>query len=304
MNETLISGVYAAILTPRTAQDHVNVEALQNEVEFLVSKGLSSFAVNGATGEFCITTPEQLQLILSTVHKASDGKAEMLCGIGAASSTLAIEFAAVAAKAGVKALLLPMPCFFPYQQEDLDAFCREVAANTSLPILLYNLPQFTSGLDKETVRRLIVEVPNIIGIKDSSGSLDILRDLTQHGVDARRIVGNDSALCPAMTEAVCDGVVSGVACVLPELILRTFEQYGATDSREFVECDSLLNEFIAQLGPFPTPWGLKWIAEARGVLPATFNLPLTTHRKTQAAALVDWFHQNESRLTAGLAIAQ
>ena len=62
----------------------------------------------------------------------------------------------------------------------------------------------------ETVRRLIVEVPNIIGIKDSSGSLEILRDLTTHGVEACRIIGNDSALVQAMEEKICDGVVSGV----------------------------------------------------------------------------------------------
>ncbi|MCU1321972.1 MAG: hypothetical protein JWM43_1621 [Acidobacteriaceae bacterium] len=242
--------------------------------------------MNGATGEFCLTTPEQLRTILATVQQASAGKAEILCGVGAAGVVQARELASIAEHAGVKGLLLPMPYFFPYQQEDLELFCREVATSTQLPILLYNLPQFTSGLEKETVRRLIVEVPNIIGIKDSSGSLEILRDLTQHGVDACRIVGNDSALAPALCEAVCDGVVSGVACALPEVILEIYQS--EPESADFVRVDALLREFIAQLDPFPTPWGLKWAAEARGILRATFSQPITEHRTEQHMALNAW----------------
>lgn len=298
MSNKLISGIHAAILTPRIADDRVDTEALQNEIRFLLSKGVSSFSLNGATGEFCITTPEQLQLILSNVRKASEDQAEILCGIGAATSAMAIELAGIARNEGATGLLLPMPCFFPYQQEDLDAFCREVVANTPLPTLLYNLPQFTSGLHKETVRRLILEVPNIIGIKDSSGSLEILQDLTEHQVDACRIVGNDSVLCEGLRKGLCDGAVSGVACVLPELIQSTFRQSANSSSKEFAECESLLNAFIEQLTHFPTPWGLKWIAEARGIFPATFSQPVTAHRKTQATQLIQWFHKREPQLTA------
>jgi 4-hydroxy-tetrahydrodipicolinate synthase len=287
MPNKLISGVYAAVLMPRHADDAVDVESLAGLIRFLLSKGISKFAMNGATGESCLTTPEQLRTILATVQQASAGKAEILCGVGAAGVARARELASIAEQAGVKGLLLPMPYFFPYQQEDLELFCREVAASTQLPILLYNLPQFTSGLEKETVRRLIVDVPNIIGIKDSSGSLEILRDLTQHGVDACRIVGNDSALAPALCEAVCDGVVSGVACALPEVILALY-QSEPTDSADFVRVSALLREFILQLDLFPTPWGLKWAAEARGILRATFSQPVTEHRMEQSRALTAW----------------
>ena len=224
--------------------------------------------MNGATGEFPITTPEQLEAILATVKKASGDKAEILCGVGAPGIAGVKRLAAVAQAAGVKALLLPMPCFFPYQQQDLELFCREAAASTELPVLLYNLPQFTSGLEKETVRRLIVEVPNIIGIKDSSGSLDILQDLTDHKVDACRIVGNDTALALALKQGVCDGVVSGVACAVPEMIQALYAEGLRTDSAEFANTSRLLDEFIEQLAVAPTPWGLKWMVEARGIVPA------------------------------------
>jgi 4-hydroxy-tetrahydrodipicolinate synthase len=194
----------------------------------------------------------------------------------------------VAESEGVAGLLLPMPSFFPYQQEDLQAYCRDVAAATSLPILLYNLPQFTSGLQPETVRRLIEDVPNIVGIKDSSGSLEILRALTAHGIDACRIVGNDSALAPALAEGVCDGVVSGVACALPELIVELYAQRTCQNSPRFEELLDLLTAYIGQLDQFPTPWGLKWTLEARGLIQASFSQPVTAHRREQAAALMQW----------------
>jgi 4-hydroxy-tetrahydrodipicolinate synthase len=289
MNPKQVSGVYAAVLTPRHEDESVDVGALRKLIHFLMEHGITTFAMNGATGEFCLTTPQQLRMILSTVKEVSNSTAEILCGIGAAGSALAIELVAIAESEGVKGLLLPMPYFFPYQQDDLDCFCRTVAASTNLPILLYNLPQFSSGLEKETVRALITEVPNIIGIKDSSGSLDILRDLTRREIDACRIVGNDSALAPALRERVCDGVVSGVAGVLPEAILALYAQAEHTGAPQFERAAAILVEFIEQLDIFPTPWGLKWVAEARGICKASFAQPLSARRRAQAAAIAEWF---------------
>jgi 4-hydroxy-tetrahydrodipicolinate synthase len=289
MTAKLISGLYAALLTPRHTDDNVDVNALHKLVRFLTAKGVSSFAVNGATGEFCLTTPEQLRAILTTVRDASEGTAKVLCGIGAPSSMLSKKFAAVAESCDVAGLLLPMPYFFPYQQEDLDLFCRDVSSSTSLPILLYNLPQFTSGLEKETVSHLITEVPNIVGIKDSSGSLEILRHLTEQRVNACRIVGNDSALAAALREGIADGVVSGVACALPEVIQALWGQEGRMGS-DFENVSRLLDEFIHQLNVFPTPWGLKWVVETRGIVSAQFLQPVTEHRLKQARTMETWLN--------------
>ncbi len=212
-----------------------------------------------------------------------------MCGVGAASASQSIELTRVAESEKVDGLLLPMPYFFPYAQEDLDLFCRNVSGSTHLPVLLYNLPQFTSGLDKKTVGVLISEVPNIVGIKDSSGSLDIFRYLSQQGIPACRIVGDDAVLAPALREGVCDGAVSGVAGVLPEAILALYAQRSRVGSEAFVSAERRVQEFIEHIKPFPYPWALKWIAEARGILHATFALPVTHHRFEQRQQLVAWF---------------
>ena len=283
-----INGVYAALLTPRKEDRSVDVDSLRALVGFLRSKDISSFAVNGATGEFCLTTPGHLRAILETVRGGTASPSHILCGIGAAGSSMSIELAAIAESASADGLLLPMPYFFPYAQQDLEGFCREVAASTQLPILLYNLPQFTSGLEMETVRRLVEEVPNIIGIKDSSNSPAILRDLTRNGPGTVRMVGNDSMLAGALEEGICDGVVSGVACVMPELMTALYEEREDASATRFRQASKLVSEFADHLNAFPTPWGLKWIAEARGLAPARFAQPVSELRAAQGRSFVAW----------------
>ena len=297
MTSPLVHGVYAALLSPRHPDDSIDEPALARLLEFLLERDVSGFALNGATGEFCLTAPRHLRTLFSVVHRIA-GDAKILCGMGAAGTAGSIELAKIAAGEGAQAALLPMPYFFPYRQEDLEAFVEEVAASVELPILIYNLPEFTSGLDAETCCRLIRDVPNVLGIKESGQSLAALRQLTQLQIPSCRMVGNDGILADALRESVCDGVVSGVACVLPELIRAIFDERAQTASARFKQLCDLLDDFRQQIGRFPTPWALKWIAEARGICNATFSQPIASLRKQQSQELVEWFRQWQTRLSA------
>lgn len=289
MMEKLFQGVYAAVLSPRLEDGSVDLDSLRALIAFLRERGIQRYAVNGATGEFCLTTPDDLRAVLAAVHSEGGAGTEIVCGIGAAGIAETKALLRVAEEAQVQGLLLPMPYFFPYSQDDLFAFCSAVAAATPVPILLYNLPQFTSGLEAETVCRLIEQIPTVVGIKDSSGSLDIVTALTRRVPQACRIVGNDGVLADALRGGLCDGVVSGVACALPELIFSLF--HTVPKNPAFSTQSTLLDEFIDQLNVFPTPWGLKWAVQARNVLKAHFSLPLSRERLQQAAAFDAWLQR-------------
>jgi 4-hydroxy-tetrahydrodipicolinate synthase len=277
-----VQGVYAAVLIPRLPDGELDTRGFRAILEFLRGKGLTRVVVNGATGEYCLTTGAELARMLTTCRETLPG-GEVLCCIGAAGLAGCLELGGIAVDHGARALLLPMPYFFPYAQGDLHAFCEGVAARLDAPILLYNLPLFTTPLELETVRGLIDRVPNIIGIKDSSGSLAILGGLDS---GACRIIGDDSVLVAALDAGLCDGVVSGVAGVLPELITFLFEQRNSPAYPRAVE---LLNELIRHLSVFPAPWGLKLIAECRGITTAWFSQPLSAARKAQASEFRAWF---------------
>jgi len=298
MWHSLLDGVSAAVLTPRTDTDSVAEEQFRHNLYFLLARGIRSFALNGATGEFCLTSPAQLERILANASPITDFDGQFVVGIGTPGYTTSVELGRMAADAGAKAVLLPMPYFFPYEQSDLRAFVTRVADALSIPVLLYNLPQFTSAIAPQTSLQLIREHENIAGIKDSSGSLETLRLLTAEGVDCCRIVGSDTALGRALEEGVCDGVVSGVACVLPELIQRVFAGgISAPDSLEFRAANDHLEALIEEINVLPVPWGLKVVSEERLLGPAKFALPIAPERQLQIAQLRTWFRQRSQILS-------
>jgi 4-hydroxy-tetrahydrodipicolinate synthase len=283
---TSFRGVYAALLSPRSRNGNLDIGSYLRQLAELNQAGLSGYAINGATGEFSIASEADLQLLTHTTRREAPD-AQILCGIGAGDVRLSVRRAHIAQVAGADAVLLPMPSFFPYRQDDLISFVSAVASSIELPILLYNLPQFTSGLAVDTVLSLFAKYPNIVGIKDSSGSLDIVRAMTGAGLPQARLIGNDSALAAALVENVCDGVVSGVACALPELMSGLFGTGG--QGEVFAIKRRQLDDFIERLGPLPTPWGLKVTSAARGFTGESYPFPLSPERNAEVADLHRWF---------------
>ena len=292
MTDKLVRGVYAAVLTPRFADDSVDERSFTSLIDFLSEQGISGFAINGATGEFCLSTPEHLRTLFATLHR-SEHEPKILCGIGSAGVARTVELGRIAQGEGAQAVLLPMPYFFPYQQDDLEHYVHTVAGALNVPILLYNLPSFTTGLETETVLRLLQDVPNVIGIKDSGRSLDTLRALTAQLPEVCRIVGNDGILAEALREGVCDGVVSGVACALPELIRPLFAEN--PENPAFDTFSQELDGFIQQIEGLPVPWGLKFVVEARGIVQASFAQSASARRLQQGLELAAWFQQWQAK---------
>ncbi len=291
----------AALLTPRTAKGGVDRDALAANAAFVVAQGAGGVCVNGATGEYPTTTAEAKREILETVA-AAVGPGHVVAAIGAAQLEGSVALARDALAVGVNLLLLPPPFFFPYPQDDIEGFYVEAARLIPGPILIYNLPAFTNPVEKVRVLRLIETVPNIVGIKDSSGSLETLEAITASAaVNGLRIVGSDIVFAEALRSGSCDGVISGVAGVLPEVIVGLHQAHTGGDQQRFEYCAEKLQEFIAQVKDFPVPWALKIVAEARGWFPARFALPLTARRQAQKEEMQSWFRPWWSESEAGVA---
>ena len=283
-----ISGVYAAVLTPRGRSGTVDIPAFEGQLRFLLKQEISGFAINGATGEYPATAVEELIALLAAARRTVPNH-KLLCGIGASNLAGTLARGEVAMQAGVQALLLPMPYFFPYQQSDLMAYVSHIADKLPVSILLYNLPQFTSALHPSSVLSLMQRHENIIGIKDSSGSLDTVRLLTEALPGRTRLIGNDGILAEALKEHVCDGVVSGVACALPELLRLLYTSNVGEETWLAAKAD--LDEVIRYLDLLPTPWGLKVVSAERGILRDEFALPLSPERSDAIAVVRHWWRQ-------------
>ncbi len=283
-----LGGVIPAVLMPRDGSGQPIWEDFDRNVQFLFDCGVSGVCVNGATGEYAGCSNQERLEAVRRVRRLARGEALLLAAVGAMRWEETVRLALEAEDAGADALLIPTPHFFSYEQADLAEFYRQTVGKVHVPALIYNLPAFTGGLDPEVAVGLIREVEGIAGIKDSSGSLEILEALTLDHRGAVRLIGNDSVLAPALARGLCDGTVSGVAGVLPELTLALVND-AHSDRSDFLALESNLNELIEQLDVFPTPWGLKLIAECRKLHPASFALPLSEHRQNQAASFRAWF---------------
>jgi len=268
-------------------------------LEFVLQAGVAGFVLNGATGEYCLTSCDELGQMLRRTREVTGPRAKLLAAIGGASVAQTLQRLDVAEAAGADALLLPMPYFFPYGQQDLIAFSKEVAQHASLPLLLYNLPEFTTPLEPGTTLGLLAETSQIKGIKDSSGNLETVRMLKEYWPEANRVIGNDSALYGALVEGLCDGVVSGVASVLPELMQALYRAAALSPLGETaLGLKASLDAFIGWLGRFPVPWGLKIIAAERGLSLADFPMPMSPERVAESLQFVEWFRAHRSELLA------
>jgi 4-hydroxy-tetrahydrodipicolinate synthase len=295
----MVQGVFAAMTIPRGPQGRLDISALQKHLLFLADKGISGVALNGATGEYCLTSEAELTQALRTARETLGARATLLAGIGGANDLQSLQLLAIAEREHSDGVLLPMPHYFPYAQEDLSTFVASVAARASIPVLLYNLPSFASPLEPATSLKLIRELKQVVGIKDSSGQLDTVRLLTAELPHANRIIGNDDALYEALKQHLCDGVVSGVACVLPELMLALYRAAEANPAgAEAHRLRDSLTRFLAWLNRFPVPWGIKIIAEERGLATAVFPMPLSSRRAEDQCLFSEWFSQNRSALLA------
>ena len=286
---SVIAGLFAAVATPVHGDGRVDFRALDRLVDFVVEAGASGICLAGATGEYPHFETADRKAIIRRAAKRLPRDRALLVGIGAPSMRHAIEIGETAIESGSRALLLPMPMFFRYEQQDLETFCAHVSGVLRAPCLLYNLPEFTNGLAPETVLNLLRGEEFIVGIKDSSGREENLVTFAEarDGRPWTLLVGDDRALHRGLL-AGWDGSISGVAGFCPELLVALYRSFVENLRDETARLQGLLDELISQIALFPTPWGIRIGLAARGLDTGPLPLPPTAKRRQQIAAFRDW----------------
>lgn len=284
-----VGGLFAAVATPVHDDGRIDVSTCDRLVDFLVDSGVSGICIAGATGEYPhFETAERKAIIRRAAARLPPDRA-LLVGIGAPSIRLVVELGEAAMEAGSRALLLPMPMFFRYEQPDLEAFCARVSRSLRAPCLLYNLPSFTNALEPVTLLSLLRSEEFIVGIKDSSGDESHLPALAhaRAGDPWSLLIGDDRLLLAGL-KAGWDGAISGVAGFCPELLVAIHQS--ATDKRmdEAARLQGLLAELLSHMAPFPTPWGIRIGLAARGYPTGPLPLPLTPARQRQITEFSAW----------------
>ena len=291
-DDNRLSGLFAAVVTPIDDRGQLDLDTFDRLVDAAVDSGASGICIAGATGEYPhFESGDRKRVIRRAAARLPRDRA-FLVGIGGPSMHHTIELGHEAMDAGSRALLLPMPMFFRYEQQDLEEFCSNVSGTLRAPCLLYNLPMFTNGLTVDTVAGLLRNEAFVVGVKDSSGvgaNLDVLARARAEEPWSL-LVGDDRLLRNGLV-AGWDGGISGVAGFCPELVVAVYRSFAAGHLDDAARLQGLLDELIVRIAPFPTPWGIKIGLAARGIDTGPLPLPLTATRRQQVTAFAEWFQR-------------
>ncbi|MFA5034935.1 MAG: 4-hydroxy-tetrahydrodipicolinate synthase, partial [Candidatus Margulisiibacteriota bacterium] len=164
--------VLTAMVTPFKADLSVDWAGAEKLAQYLAANGSDALVVHGTTGESPTLTHEEEYELYKVVKKAVGGKCKVIAGTGSNSTETSIKSTQKAEAVGVDGIMLVVPYYNKPSQEGLYQHFKAVAAATSLPIILYNIPGRTGiNMTPETTARL-AGIKNIIGLKDAAGSLD------------------------------------------------------------------------------------------------------------------------------------
>jgi 4-hydroxy-tetrahydrodipicolinate synthase len=295
-----LSGLFAALTTPHTDRGNVDFETVDRHVDLLLEAGVDGICLGGATSEYPHAERDERKQIIRRVARRLPPDRRLLVAIGAPSPAQILDIGACAFEHGSRAVLLPMPFFFRYQQQDLYAYAEKLSRRLPGPCLLYDLPEFTNPLAAETVLDLLsAESSTIVGIKDSSGKRAHLTCYTELRGDRDWVfyVGDDARLKEGLT-AGWDGSISGLASCCPELLVALVRAHRAGQTETVARGQALLDEFIAQIAQLPLPWGIRITMEVRGLDTGALPWPIAPGRMEQIARFRNWIPDWLARLTA------
>lgn len=231
----IVEGIIPVLITPFTEDQKLNEAALRKQIRRFLDAGAHGLFALGTNGEFVTLTREEKIRVVEITLEEAKGKVPVYAGTGGTSTAEVVELSETMEKLGVDVLTVITPSFYPCKQHELIAHYKSVAASTSLPIVMYNIPARTgNSLEPKTVAEL-AKVPNIVGVKDSSGNFQtILGYIAETGPDFAVLAGTDALLLYTLI-AGGKGGVSGSANVVPELMLSIYNLWKQGDIEQAVK---------------------------------------------------------------------
>ncbi|MGC9335214.1 MAG: 4-hydroxy-tetrahydrodipicolinate synthase [Anaerolineae bacterium] len=211
-----LRGVFPALVTPfKRGTEEVDEEAYRRLIRHALPN-IDGLVTSGTTGEFPYLTREEQRRLVEIGLEETSGK-PVVAGCGASSTQEAMTLTRDAREAGASAALIVTPYFLHPSDKGVYQHFYDIATGVDLPIILYNIPQVVDRYLPRTVVEDLADLPNVIGLKDSSGNLTYTMELLEYVGDRIDIfVGHDEVVLPALAGGV-SGMILASAQVYPEV---------------------------------------------------------------------------------------
>ena len=217
------TGVMTALVTPFNKDESINEENLRNLVSHLIEQGVTGLVPVGTTGEFVnMTFKERLKVIEIVVDEAN-GKVPVIAGTGESGTKLVVNMTNAATDLGADAALIVTPYYLKPKAKGLYDHYFTISEKTDIPLLLYNIPVCTGVELPWTVVEDLVDIENIVGIKDSSGDYKYFSALLEKVSDKISVlIGWDENVLGALAGGAA-GCILGSANVIPKVWLEIYD---------------------------------------------------------------------------------
>src|SRR5437899_2113921 len=225
-----IRGIIPPVATPMQANEDLDLPRLKSFIDWQIKAGVHGIFVLGTNSEFYALDEREKQEVIATAVEHVNKRVPVYAGTGAETTREVIRLTQMAEREGVDGVSIITPYFVsPTQQEIYDHY-RRIAENTSLPVLLYNNPGTCGGvkIDVNTVARL-AQIPNILGIKDSSGDLQNTNEYIRVVPERFAVMqGRDTLIYPSLIFGA-RGAVPATANIAPALCAEIYNAFQRGD---------------------------------------------------------------------------
>ncbi len=250
MSKLKLEGIFVPHITPFKHNGEINEGALRELIQFWIQGGLSGLVPCGSNGEAPYLLREERKRVIEIVVDEVNGKVPVIAGTGAIGTKETIQLTRDAKDIGADAALIVTPFYFRHSNRELYAHYSAILEAVDIPVLVYNVPKFTGfSLEPSLVHKLASEYDNVIGVKDSSGSLSQIAELT-------RLVGERISVLAGTADVVLPtlmlggkGAIIAVANVAPKLcssLYKAFKEGNFEEASRLQRRISYINEVVVR----------------------------------------------------------
>ncbi len=269
----MFSGAFTALVTP-FKNGEVDVEAVESLVEFQIEGGIDGLVPCGTTGESPTLSEEEDRLVIETVVRVTAGRVPVVAGTGSNNTASAIKYTKMAEEVGADGSLQVAPYYNKPTQEGLFRHYAAIAENTSLPLVLYNIPGRTNvTIAPETIAQL-AEIPNIVGVKESTLSMNMVSDIRRLCGEEFDILSGDDPMTLPLLALGGTGVVSVASNIAPGAVSDMVAAMNSGDLARGRELHYRLLPLIRALSVETNPIPIKAAASLLGLCSDELRLPL------------------------------
>jgi dihydrodipicolinate synthase/N-acetylneuraminate lyase len=262
-----LHGVLPALASPLTKEGAVDEAGVRRLVEHVIAGGVHGLLALGSTGETASLDEPSRRTLLAAVVAAAAGRVPVICGVAQTHLAAARAEVEAAARLGAIAALVTPPFYYLIDQATVLGFYRRLAADSPLPILVYNIPQLTKvSIDPATLATL-ARKGVVAGIKDSSRDFEYFERIcvaTREVPGLRIFTGSDTMLLASMAMGGT-GTICGGANVAPGLVVRIYDAVQRGDWAAARDDQDRLLELIMALREGVFPGAIKSALSLLGV---------------------------------------